>query len=203
MLNVMYNFTNAIDEEMTQQDLLKSSAGQDFISRWTWKNQEHISNSKYPRFRKSNTVEDYFYVRIIEDDSLLAIGGIRLHWNKEGTLILDSTLQIVECCQRYHWREDPHQRYDLEHIIKTKLYKYLSRKMNTNRYCDDYDHDHYRPIPTPPPHQRPCPPPPPKHDCCWDNPPIHGPYGGESGVVYDLIEHHREHHDCFDHKPRF
>lgn len=174
MLTLLYNFTNSIDEMMTQKELMKSPEGNDFISRWTWKNQ--CSCDGQPRFRKTNTIEDYFYVRIIEEDALQAIGAIRIHWNTNNNLILDTSIQIVQIAKNYHWCEDPAKRYDLEYIIKKKLYGYLNKKMMENRFgCDDQcDCNHTNPNCNhcPPPCPLPCPPHPPVPPC----PPCDKPY---------------------------
>src|SRR5699024_5035553 len=102
--------------------------GNDFIENWTWPNQEPVCPNT-PRFRKSNSIEDYFYVRLIEEDHLVAIGGLRVHWNRDGKLILDTTIQIAQAGTNYHWCENPNTHYDTRHIIKTKLYQYLNHKM--------------------------------------------------------------------------
>ena len=208
MLNLLYNFTNVVDEGMTQKELMKSPEGADFINRWTWNNQECVNG--YRRFRKSNTIEDYFYVRIIEEDALQAIGAIRIHWNTKNNLILDTTIQIVQVAKNYHWCEDPAKRYDLEYIIKRKLYSYLNKKMIDNRFeCDDGCGCYPLPGPNCPP---PCPPHRPHPDCHdkpyyvgYDdrglhyrnhsyqfkpgenepNPPKNGPYGGTYNAYDD------------------
>lgn len=179
---------------MTLKELIKSPEGADFINKWTWKNT--ICPDGNPRFRKSNTVEDYLYVRIIEEDALQAIGAIRIHWNIKNTLILDTSIQIVQVAKKYHWCEDPAKRYDLEYIIKKKLYDYLGKKMIDNRYdgndCDCNCHPHHNPNC----HPLPCPPvvpdckphyPPHHHDCCdLENVPKNGPYGGTYNAYDDM-----------------
>ena len=200
---IMYNFTNAIDEVMTQQELEKTPEGKDFIRNWTWANQECYNG--HPRFRRSNTIEDYFYVRLVERDMLLGIGAIRIHWNKNGTFMIDNNMQIVLAGQNFHWCQDPCRQYDLFGIIKEKLYRYLNRKLMSDRYCDS-DNNGCCDYPVPPCRPNPCPPPPPpcppsceppyfrgyddrgldyknhryrpKPDEIRHNPPKHGPYGG-------------------------
>lgn len=192
MLTLLYNFTNTIDESITQKELSKSPEGSDFIARWTWKNQSCLDGQ--PRFRKSNTVEDYLYVRIIEEDALQAIGAIRLHWNTKNNLILDTSTQILQISKNYHWCEDPGKRYDLEYIIKRKLYDYLSKKMINNRYEDNdcccHQHPNCCPTPIPYPHHNNCCPSSqysPHNDCCeYDNVPKNGPYGGTYNAYDDI-----------------
>lgn len=201
MMNIMYNFTNVTDEIMTQKELMKSPEGRDFITKWTWPNQECVN--EYPRFRISNTVEDYFYVRIVEADLLLAVGAIRIHWKDGCKLMVDNTIQIVLCAHDFNWCEDPRKKYDLESIVKGKIYQYLVNKTIHGRYNNDCN----RPAPCPP---RPMPPK--KHHCgepyhrgyddrglwykahdykpkpCEDrpNPPKNGPYGGTYNAWDDI-----------------
>lgn len=190
MINVMFNFTNVTDEIMTQRELEKSPDGLDFIGKWTWPNQECVN--KCPRFRCSNTVEDYFYVRLVEADMLLAMGAVRIHWKDGFKMILDTSLQIVMCGAKFQF-ENPYDRYDLEGIIREKLYQYLAEKMIHGRYhCEHPAQPCPRPCPPPP---RPCPPHPPRPPmpphppCNHGNPPKNGPYGGTYNA-YDELRHH-------------
>lgn len=209
MLTVFYNFTNHTDEVMTQRELIKFPKGQDFVDRWTWDGMDNCYDHFHP-FRMSNSCEDYLYVRVIEDDRMLAIGAIRIRWNTRGDMIVESNLETVVCEFTYHYCESPAKRYDLEHIIKTKLYEFLNKRM-----CSGRCHPPVPPHPDcRPPHPGPCEPckPVPPHDpnCpyhrgyddrgldyrnhsyiprqCDDrpNPPKNGPYGGTYNAFDDL-----------------
>ena len=177
MINLMYNFTNVTDEVMTQRELEKSPAGVDFIQRWTWPCQDGYK--QYPRFRMTNTVEDYFYVRAIEADMLLAVGAIRIHWDEGSQLMTDNNIQIVLCAHDFHYCEDPRERYDLKNIIQEKLYQYLRSKLDCGRYTN---RPAVCPCPPPPP-ERPCTPPPPPPKPCREEPPYYRGYD-DRGLFY-------------------
>lgn len=190
LANIVYNFSSVVDEEMTQKELENNPTGQNFIEEWTWPKQ-HGQHGR-PRFRRSIISDDYFYVRLIDHDCLLGIGAIRIHWNKEGTLILDTHLRIVHKNFNFEY-EGP--RYDVDAIIQEKLYRYLMQKIMNGRNGDCPDR---RPCPPPPPPPRPphppkpCPPPP------KPNLPKNGPYGGVYNA-WDDVDFHPHRGDYDDH----
>jgi hypothetical protein len=205
------------DEVMTQRDLQKSPAGQNFISKWTWPLNEN-DKGKYPRFKRTNTIEEYFFVRVVEGDKLLGIGAIRIHWDGDGDFVLDTSMEMTKVVADYHYTMDPHKAHDVEGLIKTKLSGHLILRLSTGRYGrnmmppaieahphhHDHHHDHgdYGRCEHQHPFHR-------GHDDrgydyrnhhyegkpCENrpNPPKNGPYGGVYNA-YDDIDHTRRNH---------
>lgn len=205
MMNLMYNFINVTDEVITQKSLEKTPSGQSFIDRWTWP--RHPEDARQPlRFKRTNTVEEYFYARVVENDTLLGIGALRILWDNDGDFVRETSMEIEHTTLDYQFRSHPHMNNDVTGIIKSKLYQQLQLRlasgrfgrsmcvepeMHHNCYHEHHETHHKNPACNAPYHRG-------FDDRGYDyrnhqyphaprvNPPVNGPYGGVYNAYHDV-----------------